>query len=158
MKEKILVFDTTLRDGEQSPGAALNVQEKVEIARQLEKLGVDVIEAGFPASSPLQFEAVQRIGSESSSIVAALARAVENDITAAWKALQLARKPRIHTFIGTSDIHIAGKFGSDRYGASLKEKRRTILKMAVDAVAFEFNATHAQEIRPVEILIVKGVV
>jgi 2-isopropylmalate synthase len=136
VKEKILVFDTTLRDGEQSPGAALNVQEKVEIARQLEKLGVDVIEAGFPASSPLQFEAVQRIGTESSAIVAALARAVENDITAAWKALTEARKPRIHTFIGTSDIHIAGKFGSDRYGASLKEKRRTILNMAVDAVSF----------------------
>ena len=88
MKERILVFDTTLRDGEQSPGASLNVQEKVEIARQLEKLGVDVIEAGFPASSPLQLEAVQRICAESSSIVAALARAVENDITAAWKALQ----------------------------------------------------------------------
>ena len=107
-KEKVLVFDTTLRDGEQSPGASLNVQEKVEIARQLEKLGVDVIEAGFPASSPLQLEAVQRVGAESGAVVAALARAVENDITAAWKALQEARKPRIHTFIGTSDIHIAG--------------------------------------------------
>ncbi len=88
----------------------------MEIARQLEKLGVDVIEAGFPASSPLQLEAVQRVSAESKAVVAALARAVENDITAAWKAVQQARKPRIHTFIGTSDIHIAGKFGSDRYG------------------------------------------
>lgn len=79
MKEKILVFDTTLRDGEQSPGASLNVQEKVEIARQLGKLGVDVIEAGFPASSPLQLEAVQRISAESNAVVAALARAVENE-------------------------------------------------------------------------------
>ena len=135
-KERIIVFDTTLRDGEQSPGASLNVQEKVEIARQLEKLGVDVIEAGFPASSPLQLEAVQRVSAESKAVVAALARAVENDITAAWKALQQARKPRIHTFIGTSDIHITGKFGSDRYGVSLQEKRQTILKMAVNAVTF----------------------
>ncbi len=136
MKEKIIVFDTTLRDGEQSPGAALNVQEKVEIARQLEKLGVDVIEAGFPASSPLQLEAVQRVSAESKVTVAALARAVENDITAAWKAVQQACKPRIHTFIGSSDIHIAGKFGSDRYGATLQEKRQTVLQMAVNAVTF----------------------
>ena len=77
-KEKVLIFDTTLRDGEQSPGASLNVQEKIEIARQLEKLNVDVIEAGFPASSPLQLEAVRRVGEESSRIVAALARAVEH--------------------------------------------------------------------------------
>jgi len=97
VKEKILVFDTTLRDGEQSPGASLNVQEKVEIARQLGKLGVDVIEAGFPASSPLQLEAVQRISAESNAVVAALARAVENDITAAWQALQQAKKaPHSH--------------------------------------------------------------
>ncbi|WP_076790098.1 2-isopropylmalate synthase [Chlorobium sp. KB01] len=156
MKEKILVFDTTLRDGEQSPGASLNVQEKVEIARQLEKLGVDVIEAGFPASSPLQLEAVQRVGAESKAVVAALARAVEGDITAAWKALQQARKPRIHTFIGTSDIHISGKFGSERYGLTLQEKRKTILRMAADAVAFaktftgdiEFSAEDAGRTDP----------
>jgi 2-isopropylmalate synthase len=156
VKEKILVFDTTLRDGEQSPGASLNVQEKVEIARQLEKLGVDIIEAGFPASSPLQLEAVQRVGAESGAIVAALARSVEGDITAAWKALQQARKPRIHTFISTSDIHIAGKFGSDRYGITLQEKRKTVLRMAIDAVTFaktftsdiEFSAEDAGRTDP----------
>jgi 2-isopropylmalate synthase len=156
VREKILVFDTTLRDGEQSPGASLNVQEKVEIARQLEKLGVDVIEAGFPASSPLQLEAVQRICSESQTVIAALARAVENDITAAWKALKEAGKPRIHTFISTSEIHILGKFGSDRYGTSLQEKQRTVLQMAVDAVKFaktftpdvEFSAEDAGRTDP----------
>jgi 2-isopropylmalate synthase len=156
VREKILVFDTTLRDGEQSPGASLNVQEKVEIARQLEKLGVDVIEAGFPASSPLQLDAVQRICEGSQTIIAALARAVENDIASAWKALKEASGPRIHTFISTSDIHILGKFGSDRYGASLKEKQRTVLQMAVDAVKFaktftadvEFSAEDAGRTDP----------
>ncbi|HCD37001.1 MAG TPA: 2-isopropylmalate synthase [Chlorobium sp.] len=156
MKENILVFDTTLRDGEQSPGASLNVQEKVEIARQLEKLGVDIIEAGFPASSPLQLEAVQRISDESGVVIAALSRAVENDIKASWTALKGAKKPRIHTFISTSDIHIAGKFAGDRYGRTLEEKRRTILKMAVDAVAFaktftsdiEFSAEDAGRTDP----------
>lgn len=156
MKEKILVFDTTLRDGEQSPGASLNVQEKVEIARQLEKLNVDVIEAGFPASSPLQFEAVQRVSAESGATVAALARAMESDIKRAWESLCQARKPRIHTFISTSDIHIMGKFGSIRYGASLSDKKRTILTMAVDAVRYartftediEFSAEDAGRTDP----------
>ncbi|NTV98792.1 MAG: 2-isopropylmalate synthase [Chlorobiaceae bacterium] len=145
MREKILVFDTTLRDGEQSPGASLSVQEKVEIARQLEKLGVDVIEAGFPASSPLQLEAVQRICDESRTVIAALARAMENDIAAAWKALANASKPRIHTFISTSDIHILGKFSSDRYGTGLPEKQRTVLRMAVEAVRFAKTFTHDVE-------------
>lgn len=145
MKEKILVFDTTLRDGEQSPGASLNVQEKLEIARQLEKLGVDIIEAGFPASSPLQFEAVERVSAESGVVVAALSRAVEGDILSAWNALKGARRPRIHTFISTSDIHIQGKFGSDRYGRSLEEKRRTILRMAVEAVAYAKTLTEDVE-------------
>ncbi|NTV92382.1 MAG: 2-isopropylmalate synthase [Chlorobiaceae bacterium] len=156
MREKILVFDTTLRDGEQSPGASLNVQEKVEIARQLEKLGVDIIEAGFPASSPLQFDAVQKISAESGAIITALARAVDHDITRAWQSLREAEKPRIHTFISTSDIHIMGKFGSSRYGASLKEKRSTILNMAVNAVTFarslaediEFSAEDAGRTDP----------
>ncbi|ACF45786.1 MAG: 2-isopropylmalate synthase [Prosthecochloris sp.] len=141
-KEKVLIFDTTLRDGEQSPGASLNVQEKIEIARQLEKLNVDVIEAGFPASSPLQLEAVRRVGEESSRIVAALARAVEHDISTAWKALQSARHPRIHTFISTSDIHIMGKFGHERYGKTLAEKQKTILRMAVDAVLYAKTFCH----------------
>ena len=157
MKEKVLIFDTTLRDGEQSPGASLNLQEKVEIARQLEKLNVDIIEAGFPASSPLQFEAVRQVGDESGKIVAALSRAVENDIKSAHDALRNARYPRIHTFISTSDIHIMGKFGHERYGKTLAEKQKTILRMAVDAVVFartftddvEFSAEDAGRTDPV---------
>ncbi len=157
MKEKVLIFDTTLRDGEQSPGASLNLQEKVEIARQLEKLNVDIIEAGFPASSPLQFEAVRQVGDESGKIVAGLCRAVEQDIKRAHEALQNARHPRLHTFISTSDIHIMGKFGHDRYGRTLEEKRDRIIRMAVDAVSYagtladdvEFSAEDAGRTDPV---------
>lgn len=136
MKEKIIVFDTTLRDGEQSPGASLSVNEKVEIARQLSKLNVDVIEAGFPISSPAQFEAVKRIAEESDKIISALCRAKEEDIKRAYQALQNGKHPRIHTFTSTSDIHILGKFGDSKYGVSLKEKRKTIIKMTIDAVSY----------------------
>jgi len=136
MSDKIFVFDTTLRDGEQSPGASLNMQEKIEIARQLEKMNVDIVEAGFPVSSPEQFDAVKRISDEVSIIVAALARAKEIDIKAAASALESAKNKRIHTFIGTSDYHVLGKFGDSRYGNSLAEKRNTVTKMAVDAVKF----------------------
>jgi len=136
MSEKIIVFDTTLRDGEQSPGASLNVPEKVEIARQLAKLRVDVIEAGFPISSPVQLEAVARISDSVDVTVAALARAVEADIKAAYDALRGANSFRIHTFIGTSDIHIGEKFRDERYGKTLAEKRATILQMARNAVAY----------------------
>ena len=156
MKEKVLIFDTTLRDGEQSPGASLNLQEKVEIARQLEKLNVDIIEAGFPASSPLQFEAVRRVGEESGKTIAALCRAMEHDIKSAHEALRNARYPRIHTFISTSAIHIMGKFSNDRYGKTLAEKQQTILKMAADAVSYaktftddvEFSAEDAGRTDP----------
>ncbi len=134
MKEKIIIFDTTLRDGEQSPGAALTVNEKVEIARQLARLKVDVIEAGFPVSSPAQFKAVQRIAEAVPVTVAALARAREWDIQAAARALSNAQRPRIHTFIGTSDFHVLGKFASARYGRTLEEKRRTVVQMAVEAI------------------------
>lgn len=136
MSERIIIFDTTLRDGEQSPGASLNVYEKLEIARQLAKLKVDVIEAGFPVSSPAQFEAVKRIADESEVIIAALARAKEIDIKSAYDALKNAKHPRIHTFSSTSDIHILGKFGDSKYGKSLEEKRKTVLKMSYDAVAY----------------------
>ncbi len=156
MKDKVLIFDTTLRDGEQSPGASLNLQEKVEIARQLEKLNVDIIEAGFPASSPLQLEAVRQVSEESGKTVAALCRAVERDIKSAHDALRDARYPRIHTFISTSDIHILGKFGHDRYGKTLGEKQRAVLRMAVDAVSYaktftddvEFSAEDAGRTDP----------
>lgn len=136
MDNKIIIFDTTLRDGEQSPGAALNVFEKVEIAKQLEKLNVDAIEAGFPVSSPEQFEAVQRISDEVGIVVTSLSRGKEVDIKAAYEAMKNAAKPRIHTFTSTSDFHILGKFGHDRYGKTLQEKRKTILKMSYDAVAY----------------------
>lgn len=136
MSEKIMIFDTTLRDGEQSPGASLNVYEKLEIARQLAKLNVDVIEAGFPVSSPAQFEAVKRIADESNVIIAGLSRAKEIDIKTAFDALRNAKKPRIHTFSSTSDYHILGKFGDSKYGVSIDEKRKTILRMSFDAVAY----------------------
>ncbi|MBN2011778.1 2-isopropylmalate synthase [candidate division KSB1 bacterium] len=136
MDDRVIIFDTTLRDGEQSPGASLNVHEKVEIARQLEKLNVDVIEAGFPVSSPAQFEAVKRISGEVSVTVAALARAKELDIKTAAEAIKDANKKRIHTFSSSSDFHIMGKFGDPRYGKTLEEKRRTIIKMSVDAVQY----------------------
>ncbi len=136
MSNRIIIFDTTLRDGEQSPGASLNVYEKLEIARQLAKLRVDVIEAGFPVSSPAQFEAVKRIADESELIIAGLARAKEIDIKTAYDALRNAKHPRIHTFSSTSDYHIIGKFGDSKYGASLAEKRKTVLQMSYDAVAY----------------------
>ncbi len=99
MADKIIIFDTTLRDGEQSPGASLNVSEKLEIARQLEKLNVDVIEAGFPVSSPAQFEAVKRISAEmKKTVVCALARAKEMDIKKAWEAIQQAAKQEFILF------------------------------------------------------------
>lgn len=148
MSEKIIIFDTTLRDGEQSPGASLNVHEKVEIARQLEKLNVDIIEAGFPVSSSVQFEAVERIAGEVGVVVAGLARAVEGDVKAAYDAVRGAQRFRIHTFLGTSDIHLKGKFGDNRYGMSLKEKRETIMKMGCDAVAYARTFTEDVEFSP----------
>ena len=148
MSNRIIIFDTTLRDGEQSPGASLNVYEKVEIARQLERLNVDVIEAGYPVSSPAQYEAVQRIGGEVDRVVAGLARTVEGDIKAAYDALKEANRFRIHTFVGTSDIHLKGKFGHDRYGKSLSEKRKTILRMACDSVTLAKTFTDDVEFSP----------
>ena len=136
MHETIIIFDTTLRDGEQSPGAALNVFEKLEIAHQLARLKVDVIEAGFPVSSPQQFEAVKRIAGEVDATIAALARAKEIDIKRAWEAIREAPKKRIHTFSSTSDYHIIGKFGHERYGRNIAEKRQTVIKMSVDAVQY----------------------
>ncbi len=133
---RIIIFDTTLRDGEQSPGASLNVHEKVEIAHQLAKLKVDVIEAGFPVSSPAQFEGVKRIAEEVNAIIAGLSRANEKDIKAAADSLAPAPRKRIHTFSSTSDYHILGKFSHPRYGSTLQEKRKTIIKMSFDAVAY----------------------
>src|SRR5690349_11394819 len=119
----VRIFDTTLRDGEQSPGASLTSPEKLEIARQLAKLGVDIIEAGFPAASPDDLEAVKQIAQEVGNplepgarvpIIAGLARANKNDIDKAWEAVQHAAQPRIHTFLATSDIHLKYKLKMSR--------------------------------------------
>jgi len=112
---RVLIFDTTLRDGEQSPGISLNVAEKLEIAHQLARLGVDVIEAGFPITSPGDFEAVQAIARQvQGPIIAGLARTHTQDIDAAWNAVRDSERPRIHTFISTSDIHIVHQLQTTR--------------------------------------------
>jgi 2-isopropylmalate synthase len=128
MSEKIYVFDTTLRDGEQVPGCQLNLEEKLMIARELDKLGVDIIEAGFPISSPGDFKSVEGIASVvENATVCGLTRSVKKDIEVAAEALKPARKPRIHTGIGASDIHILHKFNSNR---------DEILQRGVDAVKY----------------------
>src|ERR1700757_1719692 len=112
---RVLIFDTTLRDGEQSPGISLNTQEKLEIAQQLARLGVDIIEAGFPITSPGDFEAVQAIAPTGEGpVIAGLARTHVADIDAAWGAVKDAGRPRIHTFISTSDIHIVHQLQTTR--------------------------------------------
>ena len=117
--KKILIFDTTLRDGEQSPGASLTVQEKLIIAKQLAKLNVDIIEAGFPISSDGDFESVKLIAQNvNGPVICGLARATKADIDRAWGAIKYSGKPRIHTFIATSQIHIDKKLRKS------KEKNR----------------------------------
>ncbi|MGC8843876.1 MAG: 2-isopropylmalate synthase, partial [bacterium] len=126
MLEKIYIFDTTLRDGEQSPGASLYPDEKLQIAQQLARLGVDVIEAGFPVSSRGDFEAVKQIAEVvEGPIICGLARAKEEDIIAAGEALKLAKRKRIHTFIATSEIHMKKK---------LEMTPQEVKKAAVEAV------------------------
>jgi len=134
-EEKVLIFDTTLRDGEQAAGARLGAREKLEISRQLVRLNVDIIEAGFPASSPEDFEAVRLISEQiEGPVICGLTRAIKKDIDICRKALAKAKKPRIHTGIGVSEIHLAGKFADDKYGKTIGEKQVTIMKMAVEAV------------------------
>ena len=133
--DKLIVFDTTLRDGEQAAGTRLGVREKLEIAQQLARLGVDVIEAGFPISSPMDFEAVHLIASQvHGATICGLTRAVVKDVDVAGEALKPAKKRRIHTGLGISDIHIASKFRDDKYGKSLEEKKRRAIEMGVEAV------------------------
>jgi 2-isopropylmalate synthase len=125
-RQRITIFDTTLRDGEQSPGCSMNVQEKLRLAQQLDRLGVDVIEAGFPIASDGDFEAVQRIAaSVRRPVVAGLARACTGDVDRAWQALQGAARPRIHVFLATSDIHLKYK---------LRITREQCLEQAREAV------------------------
>src|ERR1700759_5851559 len=129
--KKIYIFDTTLRDGEQVPGCKLNTKEKIELALQLEALGVDIIEAGFPISSPGDFHSVEEIAKiVKNATVCGLTRAVQKDIEVAAQALKHAKRPRIHTGIGTSDFHIKSKFNSTR---------EEILERAVQAVKWARN-------------------
>jgi 2-isopropylmalate synthase len=131
--ERIIIFDTTLRDGEQSPGASMNAAEKLRLATMLELLGVDAIEAGFPAASPGDFEAVRMVaGKIQRSQVTALARASKEDIDSAWGSIKEAAHPRIHTFIATSDIHMEHK---------LKMSRDQVIQAAVQAVQYAKSFT-----------------
>ncbi|MSQ15333.1 MAG: 2-isopropylmalate synthase [Dehalococcoidia bacterium] len=124
--DKVIIFDTTMRDGEQSPGATMNADDKLEIGAQLERLGVDVIEAGFPANSQYEIDAVARVAQEvRSPIICALARAVPGDIDAAWEALKQAARARIHVFLSTSDIHMMHM---------LHKNKEEIMNMAVNGV------------------------
>lgn len=133
----VRIFDTTLRDGEQSPGATMTSQEKLTIARQLSRLGVDVIEAGFPASSPDDLDAVRSIAVEVGNqpigedgyvpVICGLARCNKKDIDAAWEAVRHARFPRVHTFIATSEIHMIHK---------LKKTKEEVVKIAVAMVTY----------------------
>jgi len=132
-ENKVFIFDTTLRDGEQVPGCKLNTPEKVALALELESLGVDIIEAGFPISSPGDFESVTQISKAiSDAVICALSRAVQKDIEVAAQALKYAKRPRIHTGIGTSDYHIKSKFNSTR---------EEILERAVQCVKWARNFT-----------------
>src|SRR6476661_9775304 len=112
---RLIIFDTTLRDGEQSPGASMNLAEKLEMAHALKDLGVDVLEAGFPIASPGDFEAVQTIAREvEGPQIAGLARANPADVDRAWEAVKDSERPRIHTFVSTSDIHIEHQMQTTR--------------------------------------------
>jgi 2-isopropylmalate synthase len=128
----VRIFDTTLRDGEQAPGCTMTLEEKLEIARQLHRLGVDIIEAGFPAASPGDWAAVHQIakeiGTADGPVIAALARANKDDIDKAWSAIQPAAKKRIHTFLSTSDIHIEHQFKSTR--EKMCERAREMVRYA----------------------------
>src|SRR5690349_19945697 len=135
-RERIAIFDTTLRDGEQSPGCSMYLEEKVRLARQLEDLGVDVIEAGFPIASEGDFGAVEEVSKHcGQATIAALCRTVDMDVDRAAEALKRARKSRIHTFVATSDIHLEFK---------LKKSRQEVLAMTRNAVSRARN--YAEEV------------
>jgi len=138
--DQVLIFDTTLRDGEQAPGASMSISEKLEVAQQLARLGVHVIEAGFPVSSPAQFDATKLVAEQiQGPVICGLARANEKDIDSAGKALAPAKKSRIHTFIATSPIHMEYK---------LKKTPDQVLKMAVAAVKYATQYTDNVEFSP----------
>jgi len=138
--DRLLIFDTSLRDGEQSPGCSMNTDEKLRLAHKLEELGVDIIEAGFPVASTGDFEAVKLVANEiRDTRIAALARCMKHDIEVAWDAIQGATRPRIHTFLATSDIHLSFK---------LKMTRSDALRQAADCVAFAHSLCPDVEFSP----------
>ncbi len=140
----VVFFDTTLRDGEQSPGSSLNASEKLEIAQQLVRLGVDVIEAGFPASSPGDFAAVQAIAREvKGAVICGLARCTEADIRTCWEAIKDAERPRIHTFVSTSDIHLKHQMRVSREEAVKITKEMVELCVSLCPADVEFSAMDA---------------
>src|SRR4051812_39200720 len=145
--DRVQIFDTTLRDGEQSPGISLNTQEKVEIAQQLARLGVDVIEAGFPITSPGDFEAVESIArTVEGPVIFGLARTHKADIDAAWGAIKDSERPRIHTFVSTSDIHIEHQLQTTRDDVKGQAKAAvTLAKSYCEDVEFSpMDATRAE--------------
>jgi len=145
--EKIIIFDTTLRDGEQAPGASLNPQQKLEIAFQLEKLGVDVIEAGFPIASRGDFQAVKDISRKiKKTAICGLARCLKPDIVAAHKALMAAKHPRIHLFLATSKIHLKYKFrkAEDEILDLAKQATRMARKLCADIEFSPEDATRSE--------------
>ena len=148
MSDKIFIFDTTLRDGEQVPGCKLNTSEKLELASALEYLGVDIIEAGFPISSPGDFESVTQISRIiRDATVCALSRAVEKDIEVAAQALKYAKRPRIHTGIGTSDYHIKSKFNSTREEILQRAVQKgEALGLSKEFITKYFDAMHMESI------------
>ena len=122
-KDKVIIFDTTLRDGEQTAGAGLTAEEKLRIARHLQAMKVDVIEAGFAASSPGDFKAIQQIAREiEGPVICSLSRAVASDIDAAAEAIKDAKRPRIHTFLSVSDIHLMHQMRKDRHSAGRRDR------------------------------------
>jgi len=141
--KRILIFDTTLRDGEQSPGATMTAREKLLVARQLERLGVDVIEAGFPVASEGEFVSVREIARKIREVqVAAIARAKHEDIDRAWEALKEAADPRLHVFISTSDIHLRYQLGKSRHEV-LRQTADAVLHACAYTSNVEFSATDA---------------
>jgi len=159
MSRKITVFDTTLRDGEQAPGAALDPAQKLRIAKQLAALRVGVVEAGFPASSPQDSSSVEQIAQQvEGPIICGLARALKDDIDACWRAVRQSARPRIHTFIGTSDLHVMTKLG---------KTHQQVYEIAIEMVAYarslcddvEFSAEDATRTRPEYLAtIIQGVI
>jgi 2-isopropylmalate synthase len=146
--DRVAIFDTTLRDGEQSPGVTLDALQKLEIARQLARLGVDIIEAGFPISSPDEFEAVRAIAEQvRQPVICALARARSGDVDAAWEAIKGARRPRIHVFMSTSDVHLRHQFRISRAQA-LQATREMVARARGYTPDVEFSPMDASRTEP----------